>query len=97
MARVKKWKVPLGRLLELKDRRDADQIMICPGRGLFDDYSVILHPSRSALEAFLRRASEKDTKCSALNKTLVGKNMVAYPEYQRAMSGLRSKKRRRAK
>lgn len=55
---MRKFLTPFGRLAELKNRPDADRLLLKPATGSFlnADYWVIPFASRKALEEFNKKA-----------------------------------------
>lgn len=53
--RTTKVSVPLGRLDDYRKRPDANLYLVQPGRGLFDNETLIKFGSRQALEAFSKK------------------------------------------
>lgn len=51
--------IPFGRISELKNRSDAELLLIKPGNGVFEDWTVIRFSTRKSLEAFNVKAGLK--------------------------------------
>jgi len=51
--------LPFGRLSELKNRPDADLLLLKSGKGIFSDCKIIKFSSRKALEEFNKKAGLK--------------------------------------
>lgn len=56
---MKTERIPFARIAELKNRTDANLLLIKPSVRMFDDWSVIRFPTRHSLEAFNVRAGLK--------------------------------------
>lgn len=56
---MKKEYIPFARVLELKNRPDANLLLIKAGKGAFSDFEIIKFSTRKALEAFNKKAKLK--------------------------------------